>query len=57
MREFAININFTVDARDYDEAVEIAKAVRREITDPTGQYKAGYKLRDVETPHGGIEEL
>jgi len=51
MREYSIHINFTVDARDYDEAIEIAKAARKAVED------CEYKVRDVETPHGGIEEL
>jgi len=60
MKEYSIHINFTVDARDYDEAVEIAKAVRAVIMDGVLDQPVAphcYRVRDVETPHGGIEEL
>lgn len=43
MTEFTITVSYTVDAQDYDEAVEIAKQVAEEIKDGT------YKVRDVET--------
>lgn len=49
--EYTITVSYTVDARNYDEAVEIAKAVRESIV--AGAH--GYKVRDVET--GKIEEL
>ena len=55
MREYTININFEVDAHDYDEAVDIAKAVRVAIEAKNAAH--GYKLRNIETPHGGIEEI
>lgn len=50
MKEFQIDFNFNVDARDYDEAVEIAKSVRELL-----KRESDYKLRDVETNR--IEEL
>jgi hypothetical protein len=43
MTEFSITVSYTVDAHDYDEAVEIAKSVVQDIKDGT------YKVRDVET--------
>lgn len=59
MREYSITVTYTVYARDYDEAVEIAKAVCGCINsgdnlncDNAGH---GYRLRDVETSK--IEEL
>ena len=52
MREYTININFEVDAHDYDEAVEIAKEAREILRTNTS-----YKVRNIETPHGGIEEI
>lgn len=53
MKEFTITVSYAVDARNYDEAVEIAKVVRREIELDDATH--GYKLRDVETQR--IEEL
>ncbi len=50
MREYAITVSFVVDARDHDEAVEIAKAVRSAV-----EQESGYVVRDVETQR--IEEL
>ena len=53
MKKFWIEIHFEVDARDYDEAVDISKAVRATIVDGNVDYAEvaahGYKLRNVET--------
>lgn len=50
MKEFTITVSYVVNARDRDEAVEIAKSVVSDIVD----YATEFKLRDVET--GRIEE-
>lgn len=47
MTEFNIRISLNVDARDHDEAVEIAKAIRAAIEDKHAAH--GYKVRDVES--------
>lgn len=48
--EYRINVEFTVDAKDHDQAVDIAKEARNVVI-----AFHGYKLRDVETSK--IEEL
>lgn len=50
VKEFQINISFAVDAHDYDEAIDIAKATRLLL-----ERESDYKLRDVETQQ--IEEV
>jgi hypothetical protein len=50
MPEYLIRIEFTADADDHDEAVEIAKDARKTL-----EISASYKLRGVETNR--IEEL
>ena len=50
MKKFWIEIHFEVDARDYDEAVDIAKEAV-EVT----KTMTGYKVRDVEASQ--IEEV
>lgn len=54
MSEFTITVTYVVDARDRDEAVEIAKAVRNGIV-VNAPIDHGYKLRHVETQT--IEEV
>jgi hypothetical protein len=49
MKEYVLQIHFVVDARDEEEAIEIAKAARRAVQG------IEYKVRDVETYK--IEEL
>lgn len=41
--EFAIQITLVVDARDYDEAVDISRSLRETL-----RRDADYKVRDVE---------
>ncbi len=48
MKEFWITVTYTVDAHDHDEAVEIAKAVRKDI-EGGALLGHGYRVRDVET--------
>lgn len=56
MKEFTIMVSYVVDAHDYDEAVDIAKAVLDAVKDEHPRHVAhGYKLRDVETSK--IEEV
>lgn len=44
MTEYTITVTYTVDARDHDDTVEIAKSVVQTIKD-----NSEYKLRDVQT--------
>lgn len=53
MKDYWVSMSFMVEALDYDEAVEIAKAVRKAIEDKHAAH--GYKLRDVTTDT--IEEV
>lgn len=48
MREYDIIVRFVVDARDHDEAVEIAKAAREAIE------RFPYRVRDLESD---VEEV
>jgi len=49
MAEFTITVSYVVDARDHDEAVEIAKDVVSDINDGCALMGHGWKLRNVET--------
>lgn len=50
MKEYYIEVGFTVDARDDDEAAEIAKHVCALVSgDPLANAGQQYKVRDVET--------
>ncbi len=47
-REYTMTVTYVVDAHDYDEAVDIAKAVRKDI-EGGALLGHGYRVRDVET--------
>jgi hypothetical protein len=48
MKEYIVTVTYVIDARNYDEAVEIAKDVRSTICSG-GDLQHPYELRFVET--------